>query len=760
MFVFSDYFFRGKEREGYRNGWEQIEDILHFADMLLEHFLDVKTLASEGLVFSRGLKMTEAETESYFFLPPKRRHSLGYDEGFAEEAKKAHAYLRERAAHTDEGVCLPFSLVCRRFALDDYEKLALALALAVETDLKYARIFGYIASEPGLAFATTGVAEALYASVRPGGAGMLGELSVMVRRPAALLYNRELFGDGARPLLQRPLVLHPAVRQWLLSGEGAPPAQGDFVCRTQGLPVFYDRELRELEACAGAGVRFCYLESVDERDAVHVMDALSRETGRSLVLFDAEELLLDPAYREERALILRLQPFLIQTRLLDEGEGVFVLCRLAKCPLDLGEKSRMQWEKQLSLLLGALDDYLGDGLIGLCGEAAVPVSLLSLPRLFVLHLSLPGAALRYGMWQACLKRQGLPLAEDISVKDLADCYALSMGRIWDVTLQAQALWQAGGEAPGTSEEDRPALSRQQLLSVLFRINTANFSNLATRIDAAYRWDDIAMEEGQKQRLLAACDRFRLKSRMEEAFGFGRKNAYGNGVSVLLYGPPGTGKTMAAQVVANELGLLLYRVDVSQIFSKYIGETQKNLAQIFEEAQKTNVILFFDEADALFAKRTEVKDSHDRHANAETAFLLQKIEEYSGMTILATNLFHQFDAAFVRRITYVVHMDSPNEETRLMLWQHTLPEDMPVGKDVDFTFLAKQFELSGSNIKSVLFAAAYLAGARAGDVLWEAEGRPVIAMADIVLALRFELEKMGRIIDAGEFGSYGMYLQLP
>ncbi|MCR5098835.1 MAG: ATP-binding protein [Lachnospiraceae bacterium] len=215
----------------------------------------------------------------------------------------------------------------------------------------------------------------------------------------------------------------------------------------------------------------------------------------------------------------------------------------------------------------------------------------------------------------------------------------------------------------------------------------------------------------------------------------------------MYGAPGTGKTMAAQVVANELGLPLYRVDVSQIFSKYIGETEKNLGVIFEEAKKVNVILFFDEADALFAKRTEVGDSNDRYANAETAYLLQKIEEHNGMTILATNLYHNFDSAFVRRITYVVHIDSPDEATRLRLWKHTLPETCRFSSDVDFEYLAEHFELSGSNIKAILQTAAYYAGGfdRA------------ITMADVIMALRYELEKLGRIIDSTDFGNYGVYL---
>ena len=247
---------------------------------------------------------------------------------------------------------------------------------------------------------------------------------------------------------------------------------------------------------------------------------------------------------------------------------------------------------------------------------------------------------------------------------------------------------------------------------------------------------------------ATCDRYRLKNRVGLKWGLKKKNAYGNGVSVLLYGPPGTGKTMAAQVIANELGLPLYRVDISRIFSKYIGETEKNLSVIFDAAKKTNVILFFDEADALFAKRTEVNDSNDKYSNSETAYLLQKIEEYDGMSLLATNYYHNFDMAFVRRITYAVRMESPDEEARLELWTTILPKETELEEGIDFELFANRFELSGSNIKAILYSAAYMAGI---------ENRPVGA-SHIVRAMQYEFWKLGKMIDRSDFGFYGVYLR--
>ncbi len=292
------------------------------------------------------------------------------------------------------------------------------------------------------------------------------------------------------------------------------------------------------------------------------------------------------------------------------------------------------------------------------------------------------------------------------------------------------------------------LDRRMLLSSLRQLNQVNFSSLASYIEPVYTWEDITIDDRQKEILKTACDRYRLKNRVGLKWGIKKKNAYGNGVSVLLYGTPGTGKTMAAQVVSNELGLPLYRVDISQIFSKYIGETEKNLSVIFEAAKKTNVILFFDEADALFAKRTEVSDSNDKYSNSETAHLLQKIEEYDGMSLLATNHYNNFDNAFVRRITYSVHMENPDEKARLRLWTTILPKETELEEGIDFKLFARNFELSGSNIKAILHSAAYMAGV---------EERPV-GPEHIVRAMQYEFNKLGKMINRSDFEMYGVYLR--
>ena len=317
---------------------------------------------------------------------------------------------------------------------------------------------------------------------------------------------------------------------------------------------------------------------------------------------------------------------------------------------------------------------------------------------------------------------------------MADCYEIPYGKVRKVI----------GHTIATARmKQDPVIDKWMILDSLRQMNQVDFSGLATYVNPAYTWDDITITEQQRAIMQTACDRYRLRNRIGEGWGLKRKNAYGNGVSILLYGPPGTGKTMAAQVIANELTLPLYRVDISQISSKYIGETEKNLAVIFNAAAKANVILFFDEADALFSKRTSVGDSHDKYANSETAYLLQKIEEYDGMSILSTNYYNNFDDAFVRRITYSIHLQQPDKETRYTLWTTILPKTAAVSDDIDFKFLADKFDLSGSNIKAILFNAAYMAGAEKSE----------IEMRHIVRAMEYEFNKLGKLVNNSDFGDH-------
>ena len=218
---------------------------------------------------------------------------------------------------------------------------------------------------------------------------------------------------------------------------------------------------------------------------------------------------------------------------------------------------------------------------------------------------------------------------------------------------------------------------------------------------------------------------------------------GRGITALFAGDSGTGKTMAAEVIAGELGLDLYTVNLATVVDKYVGETEKNLERIFSEAGGVNAVLLFDEADAIFGKRGEVRDAHDRYANIESAYLLQRMETFDGLAVLSTNLRSNIDDAFTRRLDSIIDFPAPDEAARLALWQQCLAPPLPCGDDLDLTFCARSFTLSGGNIRSVALTAAYLA---AGS------GRP-IGMAELITAVQQEYRKLGRLVLEREFGPY-------
>jgi SpoVK/Ycf46/Vps4 family AAA+-type ATPase len=226
----------------------------------------------------------------------------------------------------------------------------------------------------------------------------------------------------------------------------------------------------------------------------------------------------------------------------------------------------------------------------------------------------------------------------------------------------------------------------------------------------------------------------------EQWGFGRKHARRAGFTALFVGQPGTGKTMAAEVMAGELGLDLYRIDLSGVVSKYIGETEKNLERVFRAADQGDALLLFDEADALFGKRSEVRDAHDRYANVEVAYLLQRLEAYEGVAILTSNLRGNIDEAFMRRLDFVLEFPMPEEAERLAIWRRALPSEAPLGTDVDLEFLSRKFKLAGGHIRNIALAAAFFAAADGGP----------IAMRHLVRGTRREHQKLGKLLGTREF----------
>jgi SpoVK/Ycf46/Vps4 family AAA+-type ATPase len=257
--------------------------------------------------------------------------------------------------------------------------------------------------------------------------------------------------------------------------------------------------------------------------------------------------------------------------------------------------------------------------------------------------------------------------------------------------------------------------------------------LAERLDSATRFEDLVLPDPVMAQLREIGSQLRLRERVYGEWGFGARGTRGQGIAALFTGDSGTGKTLAAEAIANEAGLDLYRVDLASTVSKYIGETEKNLARLFDAAEASGAVLLFDEADALFGKRSEVKDSHDRYANIEVAYLLQRIETYRGLAILTTNLKSALDRAFLRRLRFVVTFPFPDAALRARIWQRALPPAAPV-QGLDFAQLGR-IKVAGGSIRNIALGAAFLAAARPGPI----DGQCIAAAARAEFA---KLERSG------------------
>ena len=280
-----------------------------------------------------------------------------------------------------------------------------------------------------------------------------------------------------------------------------------------------------------------------------------------------------------------------------------------------------------------------------------------------------------------------------------------------------------------------------------RLAAGRIDRLARRVRPDRTWDDLVLPPDQLAQLKELAARYRNRTTVYGGWGF--RPAPSAGVVALFAGPSGTGKTLAAEILAGDLSLELYKLDLAAVVSKYIGETEKNLDQVFDAAAAGNVVLFFDEADALFGKRTEVGDAHDRYANIETAYLLQRLESYDGVVVMATNLSKNIDTAFLRRLHATVEFPVPEEAERRRLWERNLMPGAPT-KKVDLDFLARQFTLTGGSIRNAALTAAFLA----------AEAGTPITMATLVLGLSREFQKLGRLVPADDFGPYADLVATP
>ena len=322
-------------------------------------------------------------------------------------------------------------------------------------------------------------------------------------------------------------------------------------------------------------------------------------------------------------------------------------------------------------------------------------------------------------------RAGVPLHSPAEALPFAHRYRLGPDGVTRVVSAAGMAARADG---------REELAAADLIGEAASLAGGPLRDLATRVTRRAGWGDLAVAQPVLDQLKELCARVDVRERVLDEWGFAETVADARGVSALFAGPSGTGKTLAASVVAGSLGLALYRVDLARVVSKYIGETERNLDAVFAAAESTDVVLLFDEADALFGRRSEVQDAHDRYANLEVAYLLQRMEAYDGVAILSTNLLRNLDDAFTRRLDFRVHFPFPSAEERARIWRLVWPDAAGLGADVDLDELASEHELAGGTIRNAALAAAHLA----------ATDGTVIGRSHIDHAIAREHEKLGRL----------------
>lgn len=345
----------------------------------------------------------------------------------------------------------------------------------------------------------------------------------------------------------------------------------------------------------------------------------------------------------------------------------------------------------------------------------------------------PSATEQRDIWQRALK--GMPVNLNGQVNALVSQFNLDLQKVDAARAEALARQVPGGE-PVSADEFGRALWDACRMQARPRLD-----DLAQRIEPAATWADLVLPEPQLHTLREIAVHVRQRMTVYETWGFAAKCARGLGISALFAGISGTGKTMAAEVLANELRLDLYRIDLSAVVSKYIGETEKNLRRVFDAAEEGGAILLFDEADALFGKRSEVKDSHDRYANIEVSYLLQRMEAYQGLAILTTNLKSALDTAFLRRIRFILHFPFPDAAQRAEIWRRIFPCQTPT-ENLDAAKLAR-LNVAGGNIRNIALNAAFLA----------ADAEEPVRMTHLLRATQGEYTKLEKSLTEAEVGGW-------
>ena len=706
-----------------------LQAVLSWLDARLEHDVRRWQIAGQDPADRfRGLYVSDAKALDLVRRGVGTQWGTGVDlpddeakqlQAMEDDALKAMQAL-EKEAETS-GAILRLKAVQSIFNLSDFEWWAFVVCLAPALDLRYERIYGYLQDDVTRTFAST---DLILHLLVPDGLLRLQYLPEFDRQNALRTFRLIVpIEESSKPVsaLRQAFRVESGVVNWLL-GTYVPSAE-----LGEGA-VFYpaDEESDDLSAA-----EIFSLPKMPDKETVinvqpmlslHGPDILQQElTARQMAAALGRSLLkiILPSEEEPSTALVKLYPAVRDARLLN------ALLFVQGCDLFIDSEGCLL--PGVFHVLHLIEDTV----------------LLGSQRAFHFNADMPGndsalmsvhfenltAAERADLWTVLLDGVADQIPHD-ELMILSGQFSLTSGQIVAAASSAMSNALQKGHSLQTSDLFEAA-----------RLHSGHhLAELAHKIEPRYVWEDLVLPETPITMLTEMVSMVQSRPMVLETWGLGSKLSAGSGVSALFSGPPGTGKTLAAQIMANQLGIDLYRIDLSTVVSKYIGETEKNLERIFREASESNAILFFDEADSIFGKRSEVKDAHDRYANIEVGYLLQRMEDYSGVAILATNLRANLDEAFTRRLQFIINFPFPDEEYRLRIWEVLMPPDMPVADDLDFRLLADRFKLAGGSIRNIIVSAAYLAAADGG----------VVTMDHLLHGTRREFQKMGRLLHDGDF----------
>ena len=611
------------------------------------------------------------------------------------------------------GVVLRLQQLAFSFGLTDFDKDALLVSLAPALDLRYEQLYGFLQDDVTRRLPTVNLILDLLCEAKPERLNQLERFS-----SGTPLFKYHLLEPVSDSQVSRPYILGQMLRvsetvvMWLLGRYEPAPVLTTHAVLTKPEASLADTLLLQ-------ELRPAIENSLDEKAFMvfHGTDHIGmRAAARLIAIQMGRQLLTVNLASAINGDTTALQ--VIRMALRDARLTGAVIC-LTDWDITLSEDSP---SPELFNELCTHPD-----IVVILGNRIWQTRQVERERqLVMLEFALPSYSQRERLWQHYLEPFQQANTEAIDVVGLSGQFALNPSQIRDAITHAVDV----------SKQQHESLSSKVLFSAARSQTSPGLGNLARKLTPRYTWDDIVLPLDQVEMLQELIRQVRGRPLVLEQWGLGKKLTASNGITVLFAGPPGTGKTMSAEVVASELELDLYKIDLSTIVSKYIGETEKNLDRIFSEAESSNAILFFDEADAISGKRSEVKDAHDRYANIEVSYLLQRMEGYNGVTILATNLRANLDDAFTRRLQFAIDFPFPDEGYREKIWQTLFPVAVPKDASVDFKVMAKRFRLAGGNIRNIIVSAAYLAASNGG----------IVTMAHLMHGTRRELQKMGRLLN--------------